>query len=115
MKKYLLILTAVAPCYSMAGFYNGNDLDYWASSLSKSNKGLPLTESNESDASAFQGYVAGVYDTGEGVLFCPPERSALKQMTDIVTDYLIKHPEKRNTQGADLVSIALSEKFPCKK
>ncbi|EJD6037793.1 Rap1a/Tai family immunity protein [Morganella morganii] len=115
MKKYLLILAATVPCYSMAGFYNGNDLDYWASSLSKSNKGLPLTASNESDASAFQGYVAGVYDTGDGVLFCPPERSALKQMTDIVTDYLIKHPEKRNAQGADLVAIALSEKFPCKK
>lgn len=114
MRKLLLFISIILPIYANAGYYDGNDLDKWGVLLNRSNNGFKLTDAQYMDISIYQGYVAGVYDHGDGVAFCAPDKTKAKQLTDIVTIYISNHPEKRNIQGADLVAIALSEKFPCK-
>ncbi|MEY1373751.1 Rap1a/Tai family immunity protein [Providencia rettgeri] len=115
VKKYLLALVSMIPMCASAGFSDGKELDQYATLLTQYNNGKKLTDHQFMDVSYFQGYIAGVYDTGDGVLFCTNGKANLKQMTDITTMYLSKYPEKRDIQGADLVVNALSEKFPCKK
>ncbi|WP_272579115.1 Rap1a/Tai family immunity protein [Providencia sp. PROV239] len=115
MKKYLLALVAMIPMCVSAGFYDGNKLDLWSLSLDKANRGDSLSLQQAMDASVFQGYIAAVSDLSSGVIFCPTSEVALKQLTDIVSAYLKKYPEKRADNGSDIVLDALSEKFPCIK
>ncbi len=115
VKKYLLALVAIMPMYASAGFYDGNKLDLWSVSLDKANKGDSLSLQQAMDASTFQGYIAAVSDQSSGVTFCPSSDVALKQLTDIVSAYLKKYPEKRTDNGSDIVLGALAEKYPCKK
>lgn len=115
VKKYLLAIVAIIPMCASAGFYDGNKLDSWSLSLDKANRGDSLSLQQAIDASTFQGYIAAVNDLSSGVTFCPSSEVALKQLTDIVSAYLKKHPEKRTDNGSDIVLYALSEKFPCVK
>ncbi|QQE94462.1 hypothetical protein JFB93_06420 [Providencia rettgeri] len=115
VKKYLLALVAMIPMCVSAGFYDGNKLDLWSLSLDKANRGDSLSLQQAMDASVFQGYIAAVSDLSSGVTFCPTSEVALKQLTDIVSAYLKKYPEKRADNGSDIVLDALSEKFPCIK
>ncbi|EGT3592081.1 Rap1a/Tai family immunity protein [Proteus mirabilis] len=115
MPKYLLPFLITIPIYANAYFLDGNKLDSYTASLDKSNNGEVLSIQQVIDSSTFLGYVAGVFDSGIGIYFCPKSNLEYKQVTDIVTIYLRYHPEKRNEKASDLVIQSLSERFPCKK
>lgn len=115
MKRWVIGLAILVSFNSFANFYDGNDLRKWSMALTKSNLGNSLTSSEEADGSMFQGYVAGIYELGEGEYFCTPDRTRLIQLTDAVTNYINKHPELRNLPASNLTAKALMDVFPCKK
>lgn len=115
MKRLAIGFSFLVSFNAFANFYDGNDLRKWSMALTKSNLGNPVTTSEASDGSMFQGYVAGVYELGEGAYFCTPDRTRLIQLTDAVTNFINKHPELRNLPAANLTEQALVESFPCNK
>ncbi|MGH6890507.1 MAG: Rap1a/Tai family immunity protein [Rhizomicrobium sp.] len=46
---------------------------------------------------------------------CPSEHVTYQQAYDMVTKYLVLHPETRDQPAASLVYAALAETFPCAK
>ena len=90
-----------------AGFFDGNDLFEWCTTR---------------DALC-TGYVAGISDEltdleaigAVTVTVCEPKEVKVKQMAEVVTRYLEKHPETRDRQASELVYRALVEAWPCKR
>lgn len=109
MKKVIIaICLAVNVNVVVAGFVGGNELHQW------------LQENENPNGSAFKsglfsGYVAGVVDTGYGILFCTPPGVTRGQNSAVVAKYLKNNPEKWNQSADSLVIEAMKEAFPCKK
>jgi hypothetical protein len=62
------------------------------------------------------GYIEGVADMASQVgLACLPIYSTKLQVTDMVKQYLTKHPEQRHYGASSTVQVALTEAFPCQK
>lgn len=59
------------------------------------------------------GYVAGVFDTGRGTLFCPPGSVTLGQAHDLVRSYLDANQSMRRGQAAIIALAALETAWPC--
>lgn len=115
MKKLLLIAVSLVAFSAHANFYEGNDLKKWSMALTKSNLGNRMSAQEQIEASMFQGYIAGAFEVGEGVLFCIKDRTRLIQLTDTVTNYVNSNPEKLNDTAANVIFDALTASFPCKK
>jgi hypothetical protein len=109
VKKLITIALLFMVCGDVyAGFTAGNELQEW---LSKSEA------ANESryDTGIFRGYVSGVVDTGDGVLFCTGNGVTRGQYTAVVSKYIKNNPEKWNKGASYLVIEAMQQAFPCKK
>lgn len=115
MKRLIVGALMLASFGASANFYDGNDLREWSLALKKSNLGNYISSREAADASLFQGYVAGVYELGEGVFFCTPDKTRLIQLTDTVTNFIEKKPNLRSMPASNLVEQALMDEFPCKK
>jgi len=63
----------------------------------------------------FKGYVGGVVDLGNGILFCTTTGVTRGQFTAVVAKYLKNNPEKWNDSADSIVVDAMKEAFPCKK
>ena len=97
-----LILTAAVVCGpAYAQFYSGNELLQRMQGDSVVEKMVAL------------GFVAGVSDAWDGVMFCPPDTVTTGQARDIALKFLIINPAKRHKPGAELVVEALMEAWPC--
>jgi len=100
MKK-LLILLAVVWSPVRAEFYSGNELLQRLQSDSGIEKAVAL------------GFVGGVADAWDRILFCPPENSTVGQARDIALRHLLINPARRHHAAAGLVADALMEAWPC--
>ncbi|MBF8733079.1 hypothetical protein IRZ59_21860 [Pseudomonas guariconensis] len=99
-----LALTASMPCLA----YTGNDLQDWA-------RDLEFTQKNNTASwkgSMLVGYVAGVFETLNGVLLCPKKKSTHLQNAFIVSKYLRQNPERWSENGTTLVVEALRTTYP---
>ena len=97
-----LAITAVLVCGSAhAQFYSGNEILRRMQSDSVVDKMIAL------------GFVAGVSDAWEHIMFCPPEGSTTGQTRDIALRYLLLNPSQRHKPAAELVADALMEVWPC--
>ncbi|TAK62030.1 Rap1a/Tai family immunity protein [Methylobacter sp.] len=87
------------------------------------------------DANLGVGYIMGVFDTNVGIQFCPLNKESdsakqltelgkkllspttgvsIKQVTQIVSNYLYKHPALFREPADKSVINALKEVYPCK-
>ncbi|MFJ5427691.1 Rap1a/Tai family immunity protein [Pectobacterium actinidiae] len=116
MKKLLLLGLLGLPFTVSANFYDGNDLNQWAESHNRAGLGT-ATDSDYLNRRQLMGYVAGVFEFGNGTLFCiPPTGSfTVGQVSDVVGKYVMNHPENRSQSALDVSIQALSQAFPCKK
>lgn len=88
-----------------ATFFTGNDLLKWCGA----ERALAI------------GFVAGVYDTIDisqenkfvKATVCLRSGATVRQMTDVVCQYLNSNPTFRDFPAATLVSVALAGSFPC--
>jgi Rap1a immunity proteins len=61
------------------------------------------------------GYVAGVSDVLVGMhIICIGEHVSVRQIADVVVQYLREHPGRRDMDADDLTATALALAFPCK-
>ena len=61
------------------------------------------------------GYVAGVSDVLVGMhIICIGEHLSLRQIADVVVQYLREHPGRRDMDADDSTATALALAFPCK-
>ena len=65
------------------------------------------------DAGFFAGYVSGVTETLNGVIWCTTGNLPLEQLLSIVSKYLDQHPEQWHMSAQYIISIALAEAYPC--
>ena len=61
------------------------------------------------------GYVAGVSDVLAGMhIICIGQHVSVRQIADVIVQYLRQHPGRRDTDADDLTATALALAFPCK-
>jgi len=86
-------------------FYSGNEL-------------LDMLEKTEIENKVYytmaMGYVVGVFDAYDGVLFRSPSNITIEQVKDIGKKYLIDNPETRHEAAYVLLVRAFREAFPMK-
>lgn len=63
----------------------------------------------------YMGYISGVADTSNGILFCAPIGVTNGQNVAVVTKFLKANPEKWTEQAASLIVQALSKAYPACK
>ena len=103
MRK-ILLFTLLIPSFVHAGFYSGNELKEQCNKPTGSyNRGI------------CHGYVASTIDMGEDLLFCPPSKVTLGQMTDVVIKYMNENPAQLHKSADSIVVSAISKDFPCGK
>lgn len=112
MKKVLAFLAIFFSFFvsnGYAAFKTGNEiyagLEDWKRTTSTN-----LTTS----AIAF-GYVVGVSDALDQVVFCLPSSVTAGQITDIVYAYMRDNPQIRQKDASYLVAAALKPYFQCRK
>lgn len=67
------------------------------------------------DAAAGTGYVIGVFDVVDGILACSPDDVTVKQVKQVVFNYMKAHPEKWSNSADSSVVAALQSAWPCRK
>lgn len=92
---------------AIAGFTDGNELYQWLLEDEKQN-GSPF------QSGLFKGYIGGVVDLGDGILFCTTKGVTRGQFTAVAAKHLKNNPEKWNKAADTIVVDALKEAFPCK-
>lgn len=65
------------------------------------------------DAGFFAGYISGVSETLNGVIWCTTGNLPYEQLLSIVGKYLDQHPEQWHMSAQYIISIALAESYPC--
>lgn len=109
MKQALLAVALILTTnVAIAGFTDGNELYQWL--LEDENPNGSMFK-----AGLFKGYVGGVVDLGNGVLFCTTTGVTRGQFTAVAAKYLRNNPEKWNKSADSIVVEAMKEAFPCKK
>ena len=110
--KAILMLVAIggAQAHAEVGFYSGNKL-------------YNECVGNSEQQSIRLAYVAGAVDMMLALeqftpnkLICNMDAAAdTRQVSDIVRNYMIVHPESRHYTAASLVVIAINAAFPCQE
>lgn len=107
-RKTTLALMAAACLAASSSAYalSGNDLMKW----------LPDYEQNNGfSGGLYLGYVSGIADLGNKILFCSKQNVTRGQLAAIVGKYLRNHPESWQEEASTLVAAAIEEAFPCPK
>jgi hypothetical protein len=101
--KYAVLLAAALSLPTQAGMIDGNYL-------------LEQMQNNLAAARIFStGYIAGVHDSNENVVFCSPREVTLGQLSSMVKNHLVANPSTRHL-GADLIILGmLNDIWPCAK
>lgn len=105
MRQLLIIFACTVLALPMAASAaTGNDLVKW----------MPGYESRASDwnGGMLLGYVSGVAELAQGILYCAPDGVTLGQNTAIVIKYLKANPEQWNDQAPALIVRALQKVYP---
>lgn len=104
MKRILYLFLTLAALSSHAQWTNGNNLHEQLSS-----------DENSLMRALGIGYVIGVAESWDGIVFCTPGNSTPRQLSDTVKVYLANNPSQRHKPGRELVNSALRSAFPCLK
>ncbi len=104
MKKLILALALTTPL-AHAEFFTGNSIQKWSDESSSNNISWGM----------LYGYVSGVYDTGSGAVFCPPQNVQLRQIVDMVTSHVSANPATRHYSGDIIIGYVLKAAWPCNK
>lgn len=107
--SFLLLVLLSSSAY--AAFTDGNELQGW---LADSETAGDLSYKQSYGTGIFRGYVSGVVDVGNDILFCTGGGVTRGQYTAVVIKYIKEHPEEWNLPASQLVTNGLKKAFPCK-
>lgn len=103
MKTILTLLIAVSATCANAQFKSGNDLRSDHISSNSIDRGVSL------------GFVMGVADAGNGILFCLPRNVTAGQVQDMAMSTINNHPEIRHLRANEIIEYTLRRSWPCEK
>lgn len=107
IKLSFIIIYSLVSQTSNAGFISGNDL---YKDLDRDIKGgAGYAEGHSS------GYITGVADAFDGVIFCLPGNVTIRQVKHVVYNYMRDNPADWNKAGDLNIVNALKQTWPCKK
>ncbi|MEV4782112.1 Rap1a/Tai family immunity protein [Burkholderia sp. LMU1-1-1.1] len=114
MKSYSLLF-AISLCSStaQAGYVTGFDLNTWGAANERIEAGRAINDDHATN-NKFYGYVMGVHDALDGIVFCSPNNAKAGQILAVVKKYLQQHPELWSKEASLLAASALKEAFACK-
>lgn len=101
MKAKLFLVGLVLSASAHAEFFSGNKL-------------FDHLNGEASDRIYAMGYIVGVFDTGRGVIHCPPSGVTVGQVRDMVLTFLRNNPQDRNFSGDSIVNHVLKNIWPCR-
>ncbi|NIO41551.1 MAG: hypothetical protein GTO41_16075 [Burkholderiales bacterium] len=87
------------PAHAQRQLVPGKELIQWARAAQESN--------------IFSGFVLGVHDAFNEIMFCTSREHEREQIETAVTSFLHAHSDMAYKSAADLVRQALKETFPC--
>lgn len=96
-----------------ASLYAGNPFIDGSKEWEKNDNGNKVE--NDLTFGMYVGYIVGVKDSVNNILFCIPNDVEGEQILAIVRKYIKNNPEKWNKGNWNLVFSPLKEAFPCKK
>lgn len=105
MKKMMIsvaLMSALTAQASAIQFYTGNDLFQRLKSQETLHRWAGI------------GFVLGVHDTLDTITSCAPEHITVRQVVDIVEQFLDQNPSSRHFSATSLVRNALARAWPCK-
>jgi hypothetical protein len=106
MKKLILTtcLTALLSTNAQANYFNDG------------NKLLSDMEDNANTSKMYAlGYIAGVVDSMNQIVFCLPSTVTVGQLNDMIRNYLRNTPAERHLPADVIIVKAFGVAFPCKK
>lgn len=107
LKLSFIIICSLVAQSSNAGFISGNDL---FKDLDRDMKGgAGYAEGHSS------GYITGVADAFDGVLFCVPTNVTIRQVKYVVFNHMKDNPADWNKMGDINIINALKSTWPCRK
>ena len=101
--KHTILALALICGNAQADFLTGNDL------LQR------LDDNTHGNTMLSIGYVMGVFDVGQSVLFCAPAGVTAGQVRDMAAAYLRGFPARRNKGAEYLINEVLAATWPCPK
>lgn len=104
MKKLLILGACCLSLHAQAQFKDGN---YVYNQMQK--------DYASSEWFNAIGYVVGVADSNNGIIFCLPNTATAMQLFDLSKQYFAENPASRHFPAAILISAALARPFPCPK
>lgn len=104
MKHTLVALMLVGAGCAHAEFYDGNKLLNF------------LHADNSAERLHGIGYIVGVADTMRDITHCPPSQNiTVRQVSDLVTNYLVNTPSVRHQTADSIVIHVLKNTWPCQR
>jgi hypothetical protein len=113
MMKNILgcFVLAAAPAFAGSGYIDGHTLNNRLKDYDVPNK----TAAQAVTGGNAQGYITGVADALDGVLFCIPNDVKVGQLIAMTERYLRDNPDKWNRNADTLIVESLRPSFPCAK
>ncbi|HEQ1856751.1 TPA: hypothetical protein VEO38_000247 [Providencia alcalifaciens] len=115
MKKLLLLLLLPMPLAAQTYLWDGNSVHEYNQARERLMNGTLLDANDVVKSGMYSGYIAGTFDLGSGILFCPPRNVTLNQAMDVAAKRLKNSPEARNKQASHLVVDSFISAWPCPK
>lgn len=111
---FAIIAVFSQPLIVLASFFTGANLNEWGHAHDRI-AAKRDTAGDFTNSAMLSGYVIGVADLGDKILFCTPSNSTVGQLVAVTLKYLREHPEKWSLPADEVVTQALRNSFPCKK
>lgn len=92
-----------APVQAQRQVITGEELAAW------------LQQAGGGGQGSFAGFVLGVHDAFNEIMFCTTREVSASQIEHAASDFVNAHPALLYKSGADVVRQALSEAFPCRQ
>jgi hypothetical protein len=96
----ILAVHMMAPAHAQRQILTGEELAQWA-------------RSDQPGSGAFAGFVLGVHDAFNEIMFCTSRDDDRGAVVNAVSAFLDKRPDLLYKSAADVVRQALKEAFPC--
>ncbi len=100
---FSLAASLSVPAHAQRQVVSGEELVAW------------LQQADEPGRGNFLGFVLGVHDAFNEIMFCTTREVSASQIERAASVFLNTHPEILYKSGADLVRQALSEGYPCRE